>query len=170
MNAKQLLKCAFSAMIILGAFNSPLMANNPFEACAKELATYFPELLVNETLKKFHVPEDKWAAIRKELAEKDKNIVREVERKAEGMHPNPLKDPQQRQAAVKLFKETLFTAFADTLHNQGIADDAQIQAMLEDLQVQKAKKFAACLEKHKAELVPAKPSTMSEEKPVESRP
>jgi hypothetical protein len=146
MKKQSIFKCALIALMGCG----PLMAANPFEECSRELVTYFPELLMNETLKKFHVPEDKWASINKELADKDKNIIKEVELRAEKMSENPLKDPTQRQEAVKLFMNTLFEAFSDTLHKNGISDDKQIQAMLEDLQQQKARKFAACLTRHKA--------------------
>jgi len=125
-----------------------------FEECAKELVTYFPEPIVTETLKKFQIPEDQWEEINRDLTEKDKNIVKTVEEKAEKITPNPLKDPKQRQIAVKLFKETLYTAFSETLQKHNITDEKQIQAMLDDIQQQKAKKFASCLEKHKADIAP----------------
>ena len=65
------------------------------------------------------------------------------------MNPNPLKDPAQRQAAVKLFKETLFEIFSEVLTQHGVKDPKQIQAMLDDVQQQKAKRFAQCMEQQK---------------------
>lgn len=117
------------------------------EECSKEiLLAYFPEIFVNETLGRFKVPKDQWDAINKELAVKDKDIIKTVEEKAAKINPNPLKDPQQRQVAVKIFRETLFDSFASVMRTHGVSDDKQIQAMLDDIQQQKAKRFAKCME------------------------
>lgn len=114
--------------------------------CSRDLLlAYFPKPFVEEALGHFNVPKDQWDAITKELAEKDKDIVKTVEAKASKMNPNPLTDPQQRQAAVKLFRETLFDSFASVLKAHGVKDDKQIQAMLDDIQQQKAKRFAKCM-------------------------
>lgn len=156
MKLQKLLTYFLSAFLSLSFVTATLSATSitAFEECAKELVTYFPELIVNETLKKFEIPENQWEEINRDLTEKDKNIVKTVEEKAQKMSPNPLKDPQQRQAAVKLFKETLYTAFSDVLEKHNITDEKQIQAMLDDIQQQKAKKFASCLEKHKSDIAP----------------
>lgn len=123
------------------------------DECAKELLlSYFPEPIVTETLKRFNVPEDKLPAIVKSLSSKDKEVVKIVEQKASAMTPNPLKDPQQRQAAMKLFRETLLQVFTSAMKENGIEDTSQFQAMLDDIQQQKAKKFAMCMEKHRAHL------------------
>lgn|GEM_PF-5237833 len=146
---KKILLIAMIALFTAITTSPPLHGSLGFEECSKELATYFPVALMNETLKKFNIPESKWGSITKELVEKDKNIVVEVELRADKMKENPLKKPELRLQAVKLFKEALQDAFANTLRKNGIDDDTQIQAMLQDLQQQKAKRFAACLEKHK---------------------
>lgn len=120
------------------------------DECAKELLlSYFPVPIVKETLKKFEIPQDKWESILSALSTKDKEIVKLVEQKAATMSPNPLKDPQQRQAAVKLFRETLLDAFSKSLQDNGVTDSSKYQAMLDDIQQQKAKKFAMCMEKQK---------------------
>lgn len=122
------------------------------DECAKELLlSYFPESIVAETLKHFSIPQDKWAGITKSLADKEKDVVKIVEEKAKEMNPNPLKDPQQRQAAVKLFRDTLLQVFSDALKENGVTDSSQFQAMLDNIQQQKAKKFAMCMEKKKNE-------------------
>lgn len=118
--------------------------------CSKEiLLAFFPEVFVNETLTRFNVPKDKWDSIKQALAEKDKEVVKTVEAKAAQMNPNPLKDPQHRQEAVKLFRDTLLDVFSTVLKANGVSDDTQIKNMLDDIQQQKAKRFAMCLEKHK---------------------
>ena len=129
-------------------------ADQSVDECSKELLlAYFPEVFVTETLKKFNVPQNKWDAIKRDLTNKDKDVIKIVEEKASKMRrfPNPLKDPQQRQAAVKIFRETLLQIFGDTMRANGISDQSQIQSMLDDIQQQKAKRFAKCMEKQRAE-------------------
>lgn len=138
----------------------PVFADSAVEECSKELLiAYFPEPFLVETLKKFNVPQDQWSAITKELAEKDKDIIGIVEKKAADMNPNPLKDPQQRRVAVKIFRETLLESFTSVLNNHGIKDTTQIQAMLDDVQQQKAKRFAQCMEKHRSDVKTDSPTT-----------
>ena len=118
-----------------GTFAQNFAADTAVEECSRELLiAYFPEGFVTETLKKYNVPQDKWSTINKELAAREKDVVKIVEEKAEKMSPNPLKDPQQRQAAVKLFRDTLFQVFSDVLKKAGVSDDKQLQAMLDDVQ------------------------------------
>lgn len=117
------------------------------DECSQEiLLAYFPGVFVKETLSKYNVPKEKWDAINKDLAVRDKQIIKIVEEKASKMSSNPLKDPQQRQAAVKIFRETLSENFAAVMKANGINDDKQIHAMLDDIQQQKAKRFARCMQ------------------------
>lgn len=155
---KNALICSFTGMILsFGAILCPFHVNAAppaaMDECSKELLlSYYPETFVNDTLKRFNISEDKWAGINASLSKKDKDIVKLVEQKASTMTPNPLKDPQQRQAAVKLFRETLLQVFTDALKENGINDTSQFQAMLDDIQQQKAKKFAQCMEKQKEQM------------------
>ncbi|MGK5595352.1 MAG: hypothetical protein ACSNEK_08350 [Parachlamydiaceae bacterium] len=146
------LNCMTAGLFCLSAFSgTQLSAASAIEECSKELLlAYFPEKFVNETLKKFDIPQEKWADIRKGLNEKDKDVIKTVEQRADQMTPNPLKDPQQRQAAVRLFRETLLQLFGDVMRANGITDTKQIQAMLDDIQQQKAKRFAECMEQHRS--------------------
>ena len=99
--------CIFATPTTLNAADSSVME------CSKELLlAYFPETFVTETLKKFKVPESEWAGINKDLSSKDGDVIKMVEEKASKMDPNPLKDPQQRQGAVKIFRETLLEIFS----------------------------------------------------------
>lgn len=150
--ALKLSQAAFVAFIAcLGCLALPDGATAADE-CSKELLLdYFPKQFVLESLKKFNVPQDKWDAIASSLAAKDKDVVKIVEDKASKLTPNPLKDrdPQQRQIAVKLFRETLLQVFSDALQANGITDQKQLQGMLDDIQQQKARNFALCMEKQK---------------------
>ena len=108
------------------------------------------------------MPQDKWDAIIKGLTDKDPEVLRAVEEKASKLETNPFKDRSaaQRQVAVKIFRETLFEKFNDVMKANGITDQKQVQAMLDDIALQKAKNFAACIEKQKNEtpaIVPEAP-------------
>jgi hypothetical protein len=138
------------------------------DACSKELLlAYFPNNFVIQTLKKFNVPENEREGIAKDLAAKDKNVVKEVEEKASKLNPNPLKDrsPDQRQAAVKIFRDSLLDIFSQVLKDHGIKDEQQIQDMLADIQQQKAKNFAQCMEKQKANFEKERSSQPSKQAP-----
>ncbi len=137
--------CALPTCISADTHQNHLAAASA-EDCSRDLLmAYFPKPFVNATLEHFNVPKDQWDEINKKLAEKDKEIVRSVEEKASKMTPNPLTDPQQRQAAVKLFRETLLDSFSSVMKAHGVKDEKQIQAMLDDIQQQKAKRFAQCM-------------------------
>lgn len=160
------------AAVFLGvcSFMSPsiVVGAEPSDVCSKELLlAYFPDNFVIETLKKFNVPKDKWEGIVKGLAAKDKDIVKEVEEKASKLNPNPLKDrsPEQRQVAVKIFRESLLDVFGGVLKANGITDEKQIQSMLADIQQQKAKNFAQCMEKQKEQFEKERGSQPEEKTP-----
>lgn len=160
------------AAVFLGvcSFMSPsiVVGAEPSDVCSKELLlAYFPDNFVLETLKKFNVPKDKWEGIVKGLSAKDKDIVKEVEDKASKLNPNPLKDrsPEQRQVAVKIFRESLLDVFSGVLKANGITDEKQIQSMLADIQQQKAKNFAQCMEKQKEQFEKERGSQPQEKTP-----
>ncbi len=139
------------AILSLGVLTLPTNAvaveQNQDEQCSKNiLLSYFPDPFVKETLKRFDVPQKDWDAIVSELGVRDKEIIKQVEAKAEKITPNPLKDPQQRQAAVKIFRDTLLENFSAVMNVHGVKDEKKIQSMLDDIQQQKAKRFAQCME------------------------
>jgi hypothetical protein len=118
------------------------------QECKTEIMlSYFPEEFVGVTLEKFNVPQAQRSAIKTELSGKDKEVIAIVEERAAKMSPNPLKDPQHRQEAIKIFKDTLYEMFSGVMQKHGVNDKEQIQAMLDDVQQQKAKYFAKCMEK-----------------------
>lgn len=125
-------------------FSGVEAADQTVDECRELLLAYFPEPFVKETLKKFNVPQDKWEAIQKQLADKDKDVIKTVEKRAAQLDTNPLED---RQTAVKLFKETLLQVFTDVMKDNGITDTAQIEMMLKDVNQQKAQRFAKCMQK-----------------------
>lgn len=139
-------------MGMLALFSAPGFAQNHPDECSKELLlAYFPEVFVSETLKKFDVPEDQWSDIQRALAKKDKDVIKLVEEKGRSMTPNPLKDPQERKAAIELFKGTLLQVFGEVMKEHGITDEEKIQAMLTDLQQRKSERFSKCMLKPRSE-------------------
>ncbi len=132
------------------------------EFCSKEvLLAYFPENFVRETLNNFKVPQDQRDGIVKELSAKEKDVIKLVDEKAAKLSPNPLKErtPESRHETVRIFRETILEVFSGVLKTHGITDDKQIQSMLADIQQQKAKNFAKCMEKQKALFEKEKSST-----------
>lgn len=133
------------------------------DECSIELLrSFFPEKFVSATLEKFNVPEDKRAAIIKELSTRDRQVLKIVEEKASKLTPNPFKDrdPRQRQVGVKLFRDTLLQIMTEVFNENGITDQKQIQDMLDNINQEKAKNFRDCIEKQKLNL----PGLKSEDK------
>lgn len=63
------------------------------------------------------------------------------------MNPNPLKDPSEHQNIPKLIRAVVLETFTNVLKENGVEDTAQFQAMLDDIQQERVKKFAKCLKK-----------------------
>lgn len=169
MRVAQFAKGLFLWVLTVSAVQMPVLifadATNEADDCSqKALRSYFPEKFVRETLKKFHVPEDRWTTIVQGLNAKEQDVEKSVESKAEKMSSNPLRDPNQRQAAVKIFKESLFETASQVLKANGVTDNKQIQDMVDDIQHQKARQFAQCIEKHKLPAMPM-PNTSGSNNP-----
>lgn len=136
----------------IALFSAPLLAQVSTNECSKELLlAYFPEIFVQETLKRFSVPEEEWSGIQRDLASKDKDVIKIVEEKAGKMDPNPLKDPGSKKAAIELFKGTLLQIFSGVMKEHGVTDDEKIQSMLTDIQQRKAERFTKCMQKSRGE-------------------
>lgn len=163
-------KTAFFSLLI--AVAALLAAADAFaqveDGCTEEiLLSYYPEKFVAITLERFEIPQSQWSSIQNELKDKDKEVVPRVEEKAGKMTPNPLRDPQKRQQAIKIFRETLYELFADVMQAHGINKQEQIQAMLNDIQQQKARQFAQCVEQYHR---PGKSPQQPQGKPMPSTP
>lgn len=129
------------------------------EECSKELLlSFFPETFVVEVLQKYQISKEKWEPIVKGLKEKNDDVIKLVDEQASKMDPNPLKDPSQKQVAVKIFRESLYQVFSGVLKANGITDDQKIQSMLGEIQQLKTKRFAQCMESNKTSDAPAKVS------------
>lgn len=144
-----------SSLVVQSSADEPKNPQNPqnvqSDECSKEiLLSYFPKQFVQDVLKSNNVPQDQWAGILQDLDAKDRQVISTIEQKAGHMNPNPLKDPQQRAAVAKLFRETLTQMFTEVLNKHGVKDEKQIQGMLDEVQKRKAKRFAECMEKQRA--------------------
>lgn len=149
-------KCYLKRQIFLGTallcvFSLDVQASSVSPApitldCSKDLMrNFFPEALVNKTLRKFEISQDLWQPITTELSLRDKEVFKILAEKASKITPNPLTNPQERQAGLKLFLETLYEIFSTTLKIHGITDDDKIQAMFLDVRQQTAKSFGQCV-------------------------
>lgn len=125
-----------------------LLTNEERARCEKTMLLFnFPKEIVIETLKKYHIPQEKWPEIVSTLEVKDKEIFKILEKKAAAMNPNPLKDPKEHQNIPKLIRAVVLETFTNVLKENGVDDTAQFQAMLDDIQQERVKKFAKCLKK-----------------------
>lgn len=111
------------------------------------LFSYFPESFVEQTLKKFAIPQEKWKQIEADLAEKDSQIVKIVEEKAAKKDPTLVHDFKRRHEMAALFQQTFLEIFTEVMTKNGITDTTQIEAMLKDIQKQKVEQFKGCLKK-----------------------
>lgn len=162
---KSTLLCMLSVTILpMPKIFSDAPAAEEADCSHNALRSYFPEKFVGATLKKLNVPEDKWQPIIEGLKNREADVENIVEANAEKLSPNPLKDPQQRQAAVKLFKDALFEVAGKVFRANGITDDAQINAILSDIQQQKVKQFSECIEKNKLPRLPPRPQEQEQQK------
>lgn len=143
------LKILASIFLTVCLFPVSTVTGATVNECTSELLlSYFPEPFVRETLMENDIPKDKQDAIVQDLKGKDRVVVELVEQKAEKMNPNPLKNPENRMAAIKLFRESLFTVFNDVMQVNGVTDESKIHKMLDTILDKKAKHFAYCMEKH----------------------
>jgi hypothetical protein len=128
------------------ANTQPEQISTPKVECSLEtFKAFFHPVFVTDVFSRYNVPREEWDAIIHELAEEDKNVFALVEEKAATMDPNPLKDPTQREAAIRLFRDTQIEIFSRVLKAHNITDDQQILSMLDEIQKQKAKAFAECM-------------------------
>lgn len=166
----------------LGVLLSPFYGNVAVALSASDcsqdlLLSFFPEVFVKESLEENEIPKDKWDAILKELAVRDKDLIKKVEAKAAQMDPNPLKeqkDPVQRAAAVKLFRDTLQENFTAAFNANGITDNEVILTILDEVQEKRAKRFEECMKQGNIRppqpQAPVNPETPSQKSQQASQP
>lgn len=117
--------------------------------CTKEeLMRFFPEQVVESILVKHNVPKEKAEAMAKTLSQKDINLSKIVEKKLEKLAVNPLSGTSQREAAAKVYRETMFEIFSQVMIENGITDPDQIQKMLDELQEARSKLFLDCIHRN----------------------
>lgn len=116
--------------------------------CSKEvLMTFFPQPIVKAILIRNKIPAEQAEAISKELANKDQDIVKMVEKKAAQSENNPFRDFSHREEAIKMFREILFEVFSDVLKKYGVEDKEKLRKILDDIQEAKGKLFVECIKK-----------------------
>jgi hypothetical protein len=116
--------------------------------CTKEeLMTFFPKPIVQDVLIREKFTPEQAERMSQELSKKDQELVKIVEEKASKLNPNPFKDLNQRDLAIKIYRETLFEVFAKVLKANGVTDDERIQQILDTIQQSKSKLFIECIRK-----------------------
>ncbi len=147
LNTKHIISILLGASAVL----SPLGAAEYQEQLGESpeaVITYFPEKYVERTLERFQIPKAQRVSIISALAEKDAEVILIVEEKAAKMNPNPLRDPQYRLQAVKLFRDSLLEVFSSVMSKHGITDRDEVIEMLNDIQQQKAHEFSQSVKEY----------------------
>lgn len=120
--------------------------------CSKEvLMTFFPQPIVRAILIRNKVPTDQAETISRELASRDQDIVKMVEKKASQKENNPFRDFSHREEAIKMFRETLYEVFSSVLKKYGMNDDEKMRTLLDDIQEAKGRLFVECIKKENLE-------------------
>ena len=122
----------------------------PLMCTKEELVVFFPPNLVRSVLIKAHISEDQASKIASELSDKNHELTKLVEEKAEKLHPNPFGDLNQRELAGKIYRETRYELFASVLKAHGITDERHIHALLDKIQVMQSKLFVECVRRQHA--------------------
>lgn len=124
-----------------------VMLSNSMKCTKEELMRFFPEQVVESILIKGNISKDKSVAIAKELADKDQELAKIVEEKTAKLDPNPYKNLNQREAAIKVYRETLYEVFSKVLKSHGVTNEDQILSILDELQEARSKLFIECIRK-----------------------
>lgn len=110
---------------------------------------FFPEGIVKNVLIQANFTKEESDSIANELAVKDRGMAKLVDQKAAQYQPNPFKELNQRDQAIKIYQETLFEVFANVLKEHGVKDENQIRALLDEIRLIKSKNFIDCISKQK---------------------
>lgn len=131
----------------LDAIEGGVIAVDPSWCTREILMAFFPQPIVQSILIKHHVAENQAKEVAQSLSTKDSEILQSIEKKSAMIKSQPLLDMNQREAAVQLFKETLFEVFSKTLSQYGVKEDQkEITALLDEIQETKGKLFIKCVQ------------------------
>lgn len=84
--------------------------------CVMDLEThFFSPQIVNQALSFYHVREELWPLINKELEEKNKEVPRLMIKWTANMVPNPIEYPMQKLQTAEVLKKVLFSLFQEIL-------------------------------------------------------
>lgn len=116
-----------------------------FSCTKEELEAFLPEAVVRNVLLKNNFSEADANAIALELWQKNTMMREIMKKKASKLRPNPLEDLSQRDVGLKIYRETLYEVFSQTLKAHGISDEDKIQNLLDEIRETKSKLFLECV-------------------------
>jgi hypothetical protein len=151
-----------SPVVALLATEKELPVHATLNCTKEELMTFFPKAVVKAVLIKSKISEEQADSIAEDLSTKDAELDKIVKDKASKLDPNPLHDLNQRDVAIKIYRESLFQGFAKVLRAHGITDDEKIQALLDELQRSKSQLFVDCIRRENPEAKSSLPLKSSE--------
>lgn len=152
----------FFSMIYLTSLQgetTEAVLSNSMKCTKEELMAFFPQQIVESILIKAKIPKEEASKMALELSQKDRELAKLVENKAAKMEPNPFKDLNQRDLAIKIYRETLYEVFAKVLKSHGMTNEDQIQSLLDEMQAAKSKLFIECIRKQQPNSSSPSPSS-----------
>lgn len=120
-------------------------SENNIECSKEELMQFFPQKLVRSVLIKTDMSPAKVTTITIMLSQKDSELSRTIESESEKLDENLMTHVSQREAAAKIYRETLYQVFSKVMNENGITDPDQIQKLLDELQEARSKLFLDCI-------------------------
>ena len=128
---------------VFGVENNVSPAEIDSSLCTKDvLIKFFPEPIVKQVLQKHQIPSDKAQSVAQALELKNSEITKTVEERTDETYAN---DTPSVGAISKIYQETVYEIFSNTLKEQGINDEDQIQTILEDIKSIRKKLFIDCI-------------------------
>jgi len=85
-------------------------------ACVNSLETnFFEPHLVNKAFSSYQIPQALWTPLTQSLATNSLSVPDRMKKRTEGMVPNPIEYPLQKEQTAAILKEVLFEVFLETM-------------------------------------------------------
>ncbi len=124
---------------------SSLVAYDASPPCFRILeSNYFEPGALYQALSLHHVIQSQWNLIYQDLAKRSRDIPKIVKDKASRLSPNPLQDPYNKDVAVQILHDALYSLFVDVLRIHNITNESDIKNMFDYILSRKPEALQQC--------------------------
>ncbi|MGA8164706.1 MAG: hypothetical protein WB791_06750 [Waddliaceae bacterium] len=115
--------------------------------CFRELQrNFFQPSTVSLALSFYrNIPQPQWLIISRALQARNGTIPQLMRDQARRLRPNPLEDPFDPVGAEDLFRQVLWTIFADVMIQNGVSRPSQIEGAFNSIWRKESGRIADCL-------------------------